>query len=65
MENKITIIEPDLIKEQVGFRPDKSFTSQLLNITPHIQDGYQETNITGTGFVDLSSAIDTVNQRLM
>ena len=31
----------------------KSCTSRLLNITQHIEDGYQE-SITGTAFVDLS-----------
>ena len=35
-------IELHLINEQDGFRPGKSFTSQLLNITQHIQDDYQE-----------------------
>ena len=29
-----------LIKEQAGFRPGKSYTSQLLNLTQHIEDGY-------------------------
>ena len=58
-------IELHLIKEQVGFRPGKSFKSQLLNIIQHIQDGYQDKIITGTCFVDLSAAKDTVNQRLM
>ena len=32
-------IEQHLIKEQVGFRPGKPYTSQL---TQHIEDGYQE-----------------------
>ena len=31
-------IELHLIKEQVGFRTGKLFTSQLLNITHHIQE---------------------------
>ena len=41
-------IEQHLIKEQVGFRAGKSCTSQLLNLTQHIEDGYQECKITGT-----------------
>ena len=42
-------IEQDLIKEQAGFRPGKSCTSQLLNLTQHIEDDYQESMmITGT-----------------
>ena len=44
-------IEQHLIKEQAGFRPGKSCTSQLLNLSPHIEDGYQESMITGTAFV--------------
>ena len=53
-----------LIKEQTGFRPGKSFTSQLLNLTQHIEDGYHIGKIAGTAFVDLSAAYDTVNHIL-
>ena len=56
-------IEQHLIKEQTGFRSGKSCTSQLLNLTHHIEDGYEEGIITGTAFVDLSAAYDTVNHR--
>ena len=53
-------IEQHLIKEQASFRAGKSCTSQLdLNLTQHIDDGYQECKITGTAFVDLSAAYDT------
>ena len=31
-------IEQHLIKEQAGFRPGKSCTNQLLNLTQHIED---------------------------
>ena len=58
-------IEQHLIKEQSGFRSGKSCTSQLLNLTQHIEDGYEEGMITGTAFVDLSAAYDTVNHRLL
>ena len=51
-------IELHLIKEQVDFRLGKSFTSQLLNITQHIEDGYHGSMITGTACVDLSAAKD-------
>ena len=53
-------IELRLIKQQAGFRPGKSCTSQLLNITQHIEDGYQESMIPGIVLVDLSDAYDTV-----
>ena len=49
-------IAQHLIKEQAGFRSGKSCTSQLLNLTQHIEDGYEEGMITGTAFVDLSAA---------
>ena len=59
------LLEKHLIKEQAGFRAGKSCTSQLLILTQHIEDGYQEGKITGTAFVDLSAAYDTVNHRLL
>ena len=52
-------------KEQAGFRSGKSCTSQLLNLTQHIEDGYEEGMITGTALDDLSAAYDTVNHRLL
>ena len=33
--------------------------------TQHIEDGYQESMITGTAFVDLSAAYDTVNHIIL
>ena len=54
-----------LIKEHRDFRPGKSFTNLLLNITQHIEVGYQESMITGTAYVDMSAAKDNVNQRLL
>ena len=61
----VPTIEQHLIKEQAGFRPGKSYTSQLINLTQHIEDGYQESMITGTAFVDLSAAYDTVNHMIL
>ena len=43
----------------------KSCTSQLLNFTQHIEDGYQRGMITGASFVDLSADYDTVNHRIL
>ena len=59
------LLEQHLIKEQADFRPGKSCTSQLLNLTQHIEDGYQRGMITGVAFVDLSAAYDTVNHRIL
>ena len=56
-------IEQHLIMKQAGFRSGKSCTSQLLNLTKHIED--EEGMITGTAFVDLSAAYDMVNHRLL
>ena len=40
--NRVTpLLEQHLIKEQAGFRPGISCTSQLPNLTQHIEDGYR------------------------
>ena len=59
------MLKQHLIKEQADFLPGKSYTSQLLNLTQHIEDGYQRGMITGATFVDLSAAYDTVNHRIL
>ena len=43
----------------------ESCTSQLLNLTQYIEDGYQRGMITSASFVDLSAAHDTVNHRIL
>ena len=43
------VIEPVLIPEQAGFRPGKSCTAQVLNLTQHIEDGFETGQITGIG----------------
>ena len=53
------------IKEKVGFRPGESSCSKLLNLTQHIEDGYQRGMITGAASVGLSEAYDTVNHILL
>ena len=58
-------IEEYLIKEQADFWPGKSCTSQLLNLTKHLEDGCQLGKITGTAFEHLSAAYDTFNHRLL
>ena len=59
------LLEQHLIKEQASFRPGKSCTSQLLNLTQHIEDGYQRGMITGAAFLYLSAAYGTVNHRIL
>ena len=55
------LLDPD----QAGFRPGKSCCGQVLNLTQYIEDGYEGKQITGTVFVDLTAAYDTVNHRLL
>ncbi len=59
------LVDGKLTKEQAGFRPGRSFAGQLLNLTQHIEDGYEINMLTGAAFVDLSAAYDTVQHRLM
>ena len=39
-------VDAKLIPEQAGFRPRKTYTNQLLNLTEHIEDGYEKRLIT-------------------
>ena len=57
------IIEYVLIPEQAGFRPGKSCTAHVLNLTQHIEDGFETGKITGIVIVYLLAAYDTVNHR--
>ena len=59
------LIETMIIDQQPGFRPGKSTTGQLLNLTQHIEDGYERGVVTGTVFVDLSADYDTISHTLL
>ena len=63
--NRIVPVVERLMKEQTGFRTGKSCTIQLLNLTKHIEDGYQRGMINGAAFIDLSAAYDTVNYKIL
>ena len=64
--NRITpTVDERLIPEEAGFRPGKSTTSQLLNLTQHIEDGFEKGMVTGVVLVDLSAAYDSVNHRCL
>lgn len=52
-----------IIEQQAGFRPGKSCCGQILNLTQHIEDGFERRKITGVTFIDLTAAYDTVNHR--
>ena len=58
-----SLVESQLTPDQAGFRPGRSCCDQLLNLTQFIEDGYENKQITGTVFVDLTAAYDTVNHR--
>ena len=59
------LVDEKLTRDQAGFRPGRSCAGQLLNLTQHIEDGYERKMLTGAAFVDLSAAYDTVQHRLM
>ena len=56
-------VEENLSPDQAGFRPGRSCCDQLLNLTQFIEDGFERKQVTGTVFVDLTAAYDTVNHR--
>lgn len=56
-------VEEELTSDQAGFRPGRSTCGQLLNLTQFIEDGYEKKQATGTVFVDLTAAYDTVNHK--
>ena len=58
-------VDEQLSPDQAGFRPGRSCCGQVLNLTQHIEDGYENRMITGAVFVDLTAAYDTVNHRAL
>ncbi|XP_077073341.1 putative RNA-directed DNA polymerase from transposon X-element [Siphateles boraxobius] len=65
LQRLMPLIDPKLTKDQAGFRPGRSCTGQLLNLTQHIEDGFECKLITGAAFIDLTAAYDTVQDRTM
>ncbi|KAL4100995.1 hypothetical protein QTP88_021016 [Uroleucon formosanum] len=61
----VPFVDSTLIKEQAGFRPGKSCTGQILNLTQTIANGFENKKVTGVALIDLTAAYDTVNHRLM
>ena len=56
-------VEEHLSPDQAGFRPGRSCCGQLINLTQFIEDGFENKQITGAVFMDLTAAYDTVNHR--
>ena len=57
------ITEWPVLSYQYKICPGKSCTAQVLNLTQHIEDGFETGKITGIVLVDFSAAYDTVNHR--
>ncbi|KAL1448639.1 hypothetical protein WDU94_001908 [Cyamophila willieti] len=56
-------IDEKLIPQQSGFRPGRSCCGQILNLTQHIEDGFERKQVSGVALVDLTAAYDTVNHK--
>lgn len=54
-----------LIPKHAGFKLGNSCTSQLLNPTQFIEDGFGTDAITGAVSIDISVAYDTVHLRIL
>ena len=65
MARMSTTVEEQLTPDQTGFRTGSSTCGQLLNLTQYIEDGFEEKQITGTVFVHLTAAYDTVNHKIL
>lgn len=58
-------LDSKLIPQQAGFRPGKSCTGQVLNLTEFIEEGFEQKVITGVALVDLTAAYDTINHKIL
>lgn len=54
-----------LAKDQAGFRPGCSCAGQQLNLTQHIEDGFECKLISGAAFIELTAAYDAVQHHVM
>jgi hypothetical protein len=59
------LVDSTLIREQAGFRPGKSCTGQILNLTQTIENDFEKKKVTSVAVIDLTAAYDTVNHKLM
>lgn len=55
----------DRISANIDVLPGRICTSQIFNLTQYIEGGYEIDLATGVELVDLSSAYDTVNHKLL
>ena len=59
--NQLT--EELIIDKQAGFRPGKSTTWILLNLTQHIENGFERGVVIGTVFGYLSAAYEPISHK--
>ena len=53
-------VDPSLPKEQAGFRRGRSTADQVVRLTQNIEEAYNNKNVCGAVFLDLTPAYDTV-----
>ena len=57
------MVDPQLPREQAGFRRDRSTVDQITLLTQYIEDSFQHNEKAGVVFLDLTAAYDTVWHR--
>ena len=58
-----TVVDPQLPREQAGFRRGRSTVDQVTLLTQYIEDSFQNNEKDGVVFLDLTAAYDTVWHR--
>jgi hypothetical protein len=56
----ISTVDKMLSQDQAGFRKGQSTCDQVAALTTYIENGFQQNLNTGTVFLDLTAAYDTV-----
>ena len=57
------MVDPQLPREQAGFRRGRSTVDQVTLLTQDIEDSFQNNEKAGVVFMDLTAAYDTVWHR--
>ena len=63
MGSLLPVVDPQLPREQAGFRPGRSTVEQVVKLTEDIETAFENRKKCGAVFVDLSAAYDTVWHR--
>ena len=56
----LPVVDPQLPREQAGFRPGRSTVEQVVKLTEDIKTAFDNRKECGAVFVNLSAAYDTV-----